>query len=202
MRAHVSTYSNYARANNAVLLFITMLNVYSYMVCSNFTLKHARVVRQPADGSCLFHALNYGIKGSSDVALRRHAHTHRPPPLLPLADSHVFTRERAGKSRSLFEITQIWRCRTTRSRFESAHHLAHYTCNMSPTWFNTHNTRHMHASTGLDQMVWLRTGGIVHTQNAVARLGRGHRDGGVFTNEQSERSCVRTVSSGSRIYEN
>lgn len=37
----------------------------------NFTLKHARVIHQPADGSCLFHALNYGIKGSSDVALRR-----------------------------------------------------------------------------------------------------------------------------------
>ena len=30
----------------------------------NFTLRHARVVRQPGDGSCLFHSLCHGLQGS------------------------------------------------------------------------------------------------------------------------------------------
>jgi len=37
----------------------------------NFTLRRARVVRQPKDGNCLFHSLNYGINGSSARLLRK-----------------------------------------------------------------------------------------------------------------------------------
>lgn len=38
----------------------------------NFVLKNGRVVRQPADGSCLFHSLNYGLgEGGSAGSLRR-----------------------------------------------------------------------------------------------------------------------------------
>ncbi len=37
----------------------------------NFVLKNARVVRQPGDGSCLFHSLSFGLGGGSASALRR-----------------------------------------------------------------------------------------------------------------------------------
>ena len=37
----------------------------------NFTLRSGRVVRQPGDGSCLFHSLAYGLGGSGARALRR-----------------------------------------------------------------------------------------------------------------------------------
>jgi len=37
----------------------------------NFKLRSARVVRQPGDGSCLFHSMAYGIPGTSAGALRR-----------------------------------------------------------------------------------------------------------------------------------
>jgi len=38
----------------------------------NYTLRSARVIRQPGDGSCLFHSLNHGLgSGSSAQALRR-----------------------------------------------------------------------------------------------------------------------------------
>ena len=35
-------------------------------------LRHARVVRQPGDGSCLFHSLSFGLQdGSTATSLRR-----------------------------------------------------------------------------------------------------------------------------------
>lgn len=37
----------------------------------NFKLRSARVIRQPGDGSCLFHSMAYGIPGTSATALRR-----------------------------------------------------------------------------------------------------------------------------------
>jgi len=37
----------------------------------SFFIKSARVVRQPGDGSCLFHSLAYGLRGASAGALRR-----------------------------------------------------------------------------------------------------------------------------------
>ncbi len=37
----------------------------------NFKLRSARVIRQPGDGSCLFHSLAYGIPGTSASTLRR-----------------------------------------------------------------------------------------------------------------------------------
>lgn len=37
----------------------------------SFTLRSARVVRQPGDGSCLFHSMAYGLGGTSATALRR-----------------------------------------------------------------------------------------------------------------------------------
>jgi len=36
-----------------------------------YTLRNARVVRQPGDGSCLFHSMAYGIGGRGATALRR-----------------------------------------------------------------------------------------------------------------------------------
>ena len=88
-----------------------MLRVHFFFFFSNFTLKHARVIHQPADGSCLFHALNYGIKGSSDIALRRQAYTISLYQYFStfsiLVDVHTYTHEHAGKSRSSFGITQM-----------------------------------------------------------------------------------------------
>ena len=37
----------------------------------SFFIKRARVVRQPGDGSCLFHSLAYGLPGASAGALRK-----------------------------------------------------------------------------------------------------------------------------------
>jgi len=37
----------------------------------SFTLRSARVVRQPGDGSCLFHSMAYGLGGTSASSLRR-----------------------------------------------------------------------------------------------------------------------------------
>ena len=37
----------------------------------SFTLRTARVVRQPGDGSCLFHSMAYGIGGTNASSLRR-----------------------------------------------------------------------------------------------------------------------------------
>lgn len=38
----------------------------------NVVLRSARVIRQPGDGSCLFHSLNYGLAGGSTAqSLRR-----------------------------------------------------------------------------------------------------------------------------------
>ena len=37
----------------------------------NFVLRTARVVRQPGDGSCLFHSMSYGLGGTSASSLRR-----------------------------------------------------------------------------------------------------------------------------------
>ena len=37
----------------------------------NFVLKNVRVVRQPGDGSCLFHSLSYGLGDTSASSLRR-----------------------------------------------------------------------------------------------------------------------------------
>ena len=37
----------------------------------SFTLRSARVVRQPGDGSCLFHSMAYGLGGTSATSLRR-----------------------------------------------------------------------------------------------------------------------------------
>mmetsp|Transcript_8200 Transcript_8200/g.20359 ORF Transcript_8200/g.20359 Transcript_8200/m.20359 type:complete len:370 (+) Transcript_8200:214-1323(+) len=37
----------------------------------NFKLKNARVVRQPGDGSCLFHSLSYGLGSTNASTLRR-----------------------------------------------------------------------------------------------------------------------------------
>lgn len=37
----------------------------------NYTLKSARVVRQPGDGSCLFHSLCHGLNAGSAQSLRR-----------------------------------------------------------------------------------------------------------------------------------
>eukprot|EP00656_Telonema_subtile_P019559 TRINITY_DN20792_c0_g1_i1.p2 TRINITY_DN20792_c0_g1~~TRINITY_DN20792_c0_g1_i1.p2 ORF type:complete len:148 (-),score=21.31 TRINITY_DN20792_c0_g1_i1:166-609(-) len=37
----------------------------------NFTLRDARVVRQPGDGSCLFHSMAYGLGHRSATGLRR-----------------------------------------------------------------------------------------------------------------------------------
>lgn len=38
----------------------------------NFVLKYARVMRQPGDGSCLFHSLNHGLQsGGNAQSLRR-----------------------------------------------------------------------------------------------------------------------------------
>ena len=43
------------------------LNSYTSSTClARFTLKDARVVRQPGDGSCLFHSLAHGI-GDGDA---------------------------------------------------------------------------------------------------------------------------------------
>eukprot|EP00927_Polykrikos_kofoidii_P041801 TRINITY_DN35652_c0_g1_i3.p1 TRINITY_DN35652_c0_g1~~TRINITY_DN35652_c0_g1_i3.p1 ORF type:complete len:215 (+),score=16.96 TRINITY_DN35652_c0_g1_i3:64-708(+) len=37
----------------------------------DFVLRHARVVQQPGDGSCLFHSLCYGLSGRNASNLRR-----------------------------------------------------------------------------------------------------------------------------------
>eukprot|EP00755_Sulcionema_specki_P030570 Sspe_Gene.94675::Locus_67023_Transcript_1_1_Confidence_1.000_Length_729::g.94675::m.94675 len=39
--------------------------------CGNVVITNARVVRQPGDGSCLFHALSYGMNGPGATTLRR-----------------------------------------------------------------------------------------------------------------------------------
>lgn len=54
----------------------------------NFTLKNARVVRQPGDGSCLFHSLSYGLGSGNARSVRREiASFIAKNPDLEIADS-------------------------------------------------------------------------------------------------------------------
>ena len=39
----------------------------------NFVLRHGRVVRQPGDGSCLFHSMAYGLGGTESASNLRRA---------------------------------------------------------------------------------------------------------------------------------
>lgn len=88
-----------SHANNAILC-ITILH--AYMIFSNFRLTNARVVHQPPDGSCLFHALNYGIQGSGDIALRRYAHASTHPSALFISLLQMFTHARTDRQIAQF----------------------------------------------------------------------------------------------------
>ena len=69
---------NYRFILLVILISIDTMNVFYFFVsifvlyCAGATLRTARVVRQPGDGSCLFHSLSYGLKdGSNASSLRR-----------------------------------------------------------------------------------------------------------------------------------
>jgi hypothetical protein len=54
----------------------------------NFRLRNARVISQPGDGSCLFHSMSYGLKGTTARSLRRDiASFVERNPTLNIADS-------------------------------------------------------------------------------------------------------------------
>jgi hypothetical protein len=54
----------------------------------NFVLRNARIIRQPGDGSCLFHSLSYGMGGPGASALRREiASFIAKNPSIEIADS-------------------------------------------------------------------------------------------------------------------
>ena len=56
--------------------------------CGDLVITKARVIRQPGDGSCLFHSLAYGLQGSSAGTLRRELATWvRNNPHILIADT-------------------------------------------------------------------------------------------------------------------
>jgi hypothetical protein len=64
----------------------------------NVVVTSGRVVRQPGDGSCLFHSLSYGLAdGTSASQVRDTAVPHPPPPpTLPCDGALQLRRELAS----------------------------------------------------------------------------------------------------------
>eukprot|EP00435_Cladocopium_sp_Y103_P011778 s344_g3.t1 len=73
----------------------------------NFVLRNARVIPQPGDGSCLYHALCYGLRSTHALALRRElAQFLRDNPKLEIAGDTLEDWVRWDSNSSVREYTR------------------------------------------------------------------------------------------------